>query len=412
VIRLLRACFKGIQMFIASLWKSARSRWRLGAAKPTSPEVEKPEGGSSSQVADRRTIILFRATIVGVAAAVVGAAAAVLALKPFDNIWKGHDVANSASQANIELSEVVVRNGPMVSYLEGDRAVQTRESTPTVDLTLLNRGTARVLVVAVRVTILAYAEINVCYSQGGGDVPVTGAYALRLPAPPLPAERHIVQPLHQQIAPDAADRFQFQFAPAVYSLARVSFYALHISLDTTAPERTVQVGNVLLSVPEPPSRYGNELPEDRRFLSQAFTIPPTLETTWCYRRNLRQLRHILAVPGRRSSEVAALTQVRPASNWAELADKTPPREAARQLLNGSEKGPTLAITAAEATGDRSFIEEIRQEAARRLLARAKRYSISEAQARAALARASLDAKATPEAWRLLAGAERRIAAGP
>jgi len=320
--------------------------------------------------------------------------------------------APKAASGRVEVGQVVVRNGPAESTTGPDGLpLQRRETMPTIDLTVLNRGGRRVLLTAARVEVLAHAVLPECAGQGGGGgaVPVSGAYTVELPAAPPGEAARVSRPLHQQVAPDGADRITLRFLALLggADLSESALYQLRVQI-VTSERRPLDVGRFLVAAPGAIERSGATLPESDALLTGpivAGRLP--LTWTWCYRRNLTELRRMLALPGRRSPDVAALAGVVPAAHWRSAMDPTPAREAAVRMLGDRDLNPLGAAFAAASTHDAEFADSVRVEAAARLLASARGALAAGGFSPAiSAARASLELQPTPAAKAALADAVR------
>ena len=313
--------------------------------------------------------------IVGVAAGVVGAVAAVIAVVPYVT---GHEApAPPTDAAALSLAEVVVHNGP-AAYTSGDDAAslaggrQTLASSPAIDLTVINRGTRLALVTGVRIEILDSAELPVCFSQGGGPVPVSAHYTILLPAHPPSSQKVVRRALHQQIPANDVDRFIFRFGSRDVDQDEDQLFALRVRL-TVSGGTSIDAGRFVLALP------GSFVASAEEFPIVDLTSPSeraawlALEPTWCYRRNLESAARVLAAPGRRSQQMAALGPVTALPAWLRDRTATPARKAAAELLSHAETadGALLAVYAAGKTGDSAFVQQTRTAAARRLIDLAK-----------------------------------------
>lgn len=126
----------------------------------------------------------------------------------------------------------------------------------------------------------------------------------------------------------------------------------------------------MIGVPGPVPHTGSHLPELRRLLVDTYesaSADTALATSWCFRRNLAEMRRVFARPGRRAPAIAALSEVSLARGWRRLGDTRPARAAIEPLL-GTEflEGPALAVFAAEGTGDAQLVARTRRRAAARL----------------------------------------------
>ncbi|HEX5927542.1 MAG TPA: hypothetical protein VFY45_27240 [Baekduia sp.] len=353
--------------------------------------------------------------IVGIIAAVagiVGAAAAVIAVLPHSGKPQSPPVASDASSLTLE--EIVVHNGPAEVTTAGEAARlaggrQTLASSPTIDLTVLNRGTRRALVTGVRIRILDSAKLPVCYSQGGGPVPVSARYTITLPADPLPSQATIHRALHQQIPADDVDRFIFRFGARDVDQDADQLFALHVQL-TVSGGGTIDAGRFVLALAGAFSPTGGAFP-----IGDAMPPGPqrdawlALAPSWCYRQNLEAAQRLLGAPGRRSNEMAAIGPITPMAMWLRDRDATPPRAAATKLLDSdSNSDIRLALFAAEKTGDRAFVNRIHTAAASRLVEIGKA-ALDDGWLDGAIdaAQASLQIRETPEARTLLAQGRTR-----
>lgn len=287
----------------------------------------------------------------------------------------------------------------------------TRRSLPQVDLTVENTGSGLALLTSARVTIEDSAQLQNCYVPGGGDVPAAPPEVFMLSPRPLPDERVIERPLHRKVESRAVDRVVLAFA--VPPTLTANLFAIRVELRTGDPDRTLDAGRFLLSVPDPVGRGGSMFPEDDLVLEQAGKLDVT--QTWCYLANLAAARRLIAQEGKRSKEVDALRNVRFASSWEAHADSTPAAEAAEALLRDSDgPGPLYATFAAETAGDPAVVAQIRVKAAELLRRRAERALDDEIGLAGAVTDARTAASLAPskEASLLVERAERLAASQP
>ena len=371
-----------------------RRRGRAAAGKPSDP---------------RRERILFWAQVLGAVFGGIAALAAVAAFVPIG--WlEGSDASDSSSRSEgrLEVEQVVVRNG-WPDYREDDAeagGVQTLASAPTVALTLLNEGNHRVLLTEARVEIEDYASFHICYSQGGGPVPVSGRYAIRLPTAPLPSERTVQTSLQppQQLGPDEAARIELRFGTDG-GMDADHLYALRVKLRTSDDGEEIDVGRFVLAFPGVFPGFG-DLPAGFDTFSQK-SIPDEklLGISWCYRRHIADLRRLLAHPGAGSPELAELRDVRPAAWWEERQIRMPAQLAAPQLLRAGD--PVLAVYAAKESGDAALVDRTRAAAADALVEQARDYAKADAWSLAVVPlKEALRIAPSDEAEELLAEATR------
>ena len=230
------------------------------------------------------------------------------------------------------------------------------------------------LLTAARVEVLAHAALPECAGQGGGGgaVPVSGAYTVELPPATRGEVARVTRPLHQQVAPDGADRITLHFAALLggADLSESALYQLRVQI-VTSERRPLDVGRFLIAAPGAIERSGATLPE-----SDALLTGPTvndrlpLTWTWCYRRNLTELRRMMGCPA-----VAPATWPRsPASSGGELAQRDGPHARARG--GGAHAwrprlNPLEAVFAAAST-HAPVTHSVRMQAAARLLESAQR----------------------------------------
>lgn len=339
------------------------------------------------------------------------------------------EVKSRQESGRLELAAVAVRNEtPPAADTRSDNSKtveQPRQSTPTVDITLLNRGSRRVLVTGVRIDIEAYAEVRECIPVGGGDLVTAGRYSISLPDNPRGGDRRITRRLYQQVGPDEADRFVLRFAAPDFH-DKYSLYVLRIRMQTTETGRTIDAGRVLISTPVPvsvkpgPTGASFYFPVDDGYLTQVVGRG-NARVVWCFRRNLDELRRIVGLEGHRDAAVAALNKVVTASRWKALSRRFPAREAAVELVDGDSGDPLLAAYAAAQIGDHAFETDIRRRSADALVQNAKHWLAESTSAQSSGetypfkqaisdARASLDLRQTTAARDVLRQAERGLAA--
>jgi len=189
----------------------------------------------------------------------------------------------------------------------------------------------------------------------------------------------------------------------------LTLYALKVEIEAEGGD-TVQAGRFLLGVPGPIPRSGVSLPESDYLLGGGGISSDPVVSGWCYRYNLAGLRRVLAEHARRPVEVANLSRLRPASLWGGYSSTVPPAKAAIEPLLRDEAiyGPTVAVFAAERTGDSQLIERTRRRAAAVLLRRAED-AIERDWAENAIeeAHASLNLQSSAAAREVLSRAEAR-----
>jgi hypothetical protein len=285
--------------------------------------------------------------------------------------------------------------------------LQSRSTTPQVDLTVRNDGGKQVLLTRARITVEDSAWLPMCIIPGAGALPISGRYAVTLPFLPRAGETSIDQPLHDEVSPGRADRLKIYFqAPQVGE--EDTLYALHVELLTDESGETIDAGRFLLAAPGAVIRNGDSLPENDYLLHGGGFGSNLSDSAWCYRRNLAELNRVMARPGRRTPETASLASLQTAPGWPAFSDHgLPAREAVEPLLKDQNTfGPVVAVYAAEQAHDPQLVEEIRNRASAILLERAERSLVEDwAMNAVEQAHASIWLAPSPAAREVLARAE-------
>lgn len=278
-------------------------------------------------------------------------------------------------EPRLEVRQATPINRPDV-YEAGPAApLQTRPSTPQIAVTVSNRGEEPALLERVIVTIVDSARLPLCPWVGAAG-PVPGYqrfYPIKLPWMPVPDELVVRHEMQQEVPAGRIGQFTFFFrTPSDFAAAHL--YDLRVGVVVDGARRPLGIGRFLVGVPGPVPRTGFHLPEREEQLEQTFAVEkgndPALAvvTTWCYRRNVAELRRLLRGPGRRAPAVASLGEFRPADNWPRVGDRRSARDAIEPLLSQNyAQGPMLAVFAAERTGDAELVRRTRERAVRRLV---------------------------------------------
>ncbi len=261
---------------------------------------------------------------------------------------------------------------PAETVDEGD-GVQTLTSSPTVEATVFNKSSHRVLIEQARVSIEAYATLRLCFSQGGGPMPEPNPYTIHLAANPLPSERVVQAPMHEQLGPEEVDRIALRFGADISGAGGYALYLLHIRLHVYGESKDLDLGRFALSAPGRIPTFSGYLPDENSFLREFTTGPfkaSHLQTTWCLKHNLASLHRILENSARRAPELALFDQPVLASQWGRLQDHLAPWPAAIHLLR--EGDAQDAVYAAEQTKDPGFEARIGKQGSQQLLSQASR----------------------------------------
>lgn len=325
-----------------------RKRWARRRASP--PPDDKPS---------RRSQIPRWIEVAAAAVAVIGAAYAVIQFLADST----EDLIAGSRSGGIEISQVVLANGRFDMRLVDGGFVQTDASTPQIDVTVRNRGKESVLLNQAQVTIEDSEQLAVCEYGSGDIIPSSKDYALELPVLPLPKERVVVRPLHQEVQPGAVDRFRVLFKVEHPGFSDYLF-AVRVELVTDRGQPPVEVGRFVLGLPAP-TLGGSPILPGGGFVP-GVREGERLASTWCLRRNLAALERLLAQPGKRSPALDALLPFQFAGWWEEFADPRPASAAIEPLLR-SPVGEGLAVFAAEQTGDLQLIKRTRKQVAEQML---------------------------------------------
>jgi hypothetical protein len=369
----------------------------------------RPDPGASEEVRSaRRAGHLYWVQIIGFPLAIVGTIAAIVAIVQALGPDEPSRHRSSPTPGRVALVQVGVRNGAPKRRPDGT-VVNSPKLLPTIDLSLLNHGSRRVLVTSARIDVVGFASLPECAGQGG-EVPISGDYGIT-----LPESRHgtVRRALHQQIPPDDSDRITLRFSvPHPQVPESIDLFALRLRLETSEPA-TVDAGSFVIATPASVERNGLMLPDRDEILAADVTghDPIPLSWIWCFRHNISSLRSVTALPGRRSPELRVLTDYVPASIWPLVRDAMPPRAAAKALLQPPFLDAELALYAAEQTKDVAFVAKIRRDGASALLEAAREALVSEPDRAAYLARRAQQLHPTEEGARLLAEALRREGEG-
>jgi hypothetical protein len=275
----------------------------------------------------------------------------------------------------IEVSQVVLANGRIESRVVDDEFVQTDASTPQVDITVRNPSKESVLLTQARVTIEDSEPLPICRYFGGDAIPSSKDYALELPVLPLPSERVVVRPLHQEVKAGSVDRFRVLFKVAHPGL-NVYLFAIRVELLTDPAQERVGVGHFVVSLPAPPVGTWPILPGGG-LVAGVVSENERLPGTWCLRRNLAAVKRLLARTGKRSPVLDNLLSLQLADWWKRFADPRPASAVIEPLLRSSiGEAPVLAVFAAEQTGDQQLVKRTRKEASKLMLFSAEELLLS------------------------------------
>lgn len=301
--------------------------------------------------------------------AVLGAIVAILVggytLSPVVTGWFDHH-----DPVEVELGEVGVSN-PHRAFAG---VSQTPESEPTVTATVRNEGEDTAFIDEARVTIFDGTRLHECFTQGGGpDVPHSKPYRLTMPEYPGTKPQVVHRQMHVEVRPGSGARPLLRFQKLLDSAT--DLYAIDVKFIVDPGQKELDLGRFVIGVPGAPDRGGTTLPEDESALTNELFedgVSSDPAVPWCLHHNLEGVRRLAADPGRRSSEIAALSQLRVAPAWAKFANLESPREAVKTLLDPEApdvEGEVYAVEAAAETGDSAFEAQVRRRAVALLVER-------------------------------------------
>jgi hypothetical protein len=279
----------------------------------------------------------------------------------------------------LELKQAKPVNRPDVYEAGRGLPLQTRPTTPQVLVTVRNKGEEPALIERVRVTIEDSARLPICPFVGGAGPGQTRQYfyPINLQWLATPDELVVRHEMQQEVRAGRTGHFVLFFRTPP-DLGAAHLYAVRVELIVEGSEHPLDLGRFILGVPGPVPRTGEHLPDENQRLVEALDhaeeLSPefALGVRWCYRRNLHDMRRVLARPGERAPAIAELADVQLAPSWRWLADRSPPREVVEPLLEmKSVEGQMLAVFAAELAGDGALLESTRQRAAATLMRMAR-----------------------------------------
>lgn len=304
-------------------------------------------------------LVLFLAALVTVLASGPGEVSTA-----WDSVFSGEASGDAWAGVVVEQPPVLT-NGEAQRAELGMRMNWVRSTMPQVDFTVRNEGDSRVVLGRARIDVLASDRIVTCEPPQGaeGGIPVAESIFVNLPLLPLLDERVVYHPLHREIPPHHTTRIKLYFRSLDSEFAD-DLFALDVSLLGTEPGQQEKIGRYVIGVPSAIPRYSSVVPESVKSLRTAASLHALLPSTWCFRRNLATVRRYLAMQGRRSPSMHALTYVHPPRGWSQMADQRSAAEAAKPLLHAGDffLGPALAVFAAERSGSKPLLATVRREA--------------------------------------------------
>ncbi len=192
-----------------------------------------------------RKTIVFWCTVVCTVIAVLG-----FGLTDGKKLVESATAHGKGPEGSVVVTQKYVINAaePAEAVNEG-AGVQTLTSSPTVEATVFNKTAHRVLIEQARVSIEAYATLRLCFTQGGGPLPQPNPYVIHLAINPLPSERVVEAPMHEQIGPEEVDRIALRFGADLAGAGGYALYLLHIQLHVYGEKKGLDLGRFALSAP-------------------------------------------------------------------------------------------------------------------------------------------------------------------
>ncbi len=315
-------------------------------------------GHSKTPATSRRQKILFWAAVLG---GIGGLATVVVALRP---VVIAATSSSTKHDGRLMLTEAYVRNDPEEETYahSANGLVQTLASSPTVDIVLHNESRERKLVKGVTVWITNYANLRICFTQGGGPLPEPPPHIVMLPAYPLPHEPASQFHFHDEIPPGEYDSIPVRFAAARKNFTEYGVYQLRVDLDVDGGG-PMEIGTFVLSTPT--GIEGADavpfLPVDEHeiwtFVHGTFHAELG-EVSWCWLKNLTELQSIVSWSGVRAADLASLGELHPTPGWNKIRNTMSGRKSAMALLHKQFTDPSLAAFAAHASGDPALIKRV------------------------------------------------------
>jgi hypothetical protein len=186
-----------------------------------------------------------------------------------------------------------------------------------IDFEIRNTGNQLAIIKAVRITVQQFAALPVCFSAGA--LVSTGTYHASLPKNPLPGAQVDI-PTAQQVAPDAADRFDITLGLPATHLADPHIYIYRVAMGLLYDNSGLPANAGEAVIPLPVAPYESYF-WTKQFAAHPSSIPsvvspPIAPVSRCLVNNSRKLQPILAMSGVRPAELRAVqSQVSTCCGW-------------------------------------------------------------------------------------------------
>lgn len=186
-----------------------------------------------------------------------------------------------------------------------------------IDFEIRNTGNQLAIIKAVRVTVEQFAALPVCFSAGA--LVSTGTYHASLPKNPMPGTKVYI-PTAQQVAPDAADRFDITLGLPATHLADQHIYIYRVAMELLYDNSSIpaNAGKAVIALPVAP--YDDYF-WTKQFAAHPSIVPPVVSppiapVSRCLVNNSRKLHSILAMTGVRPAELTAVqSQLSTCCGW-------------------------------------------------------------------------------------------------
>jgi len=182
-----------------------------------------------------------------------------------------------------------------------------------IDIKLLNTGSQVAVVNGVRLVIQQFVALPLCATAG--DFLSTGAYTANMPTAPSP--RQVVRvPISQVVPAGGADRFDVQLRVPLFRTThqphhfKVYLYRVHAYLAYNVETKPADLGEILVALPISPDAgefyWSHYYAANPQIIKQIVDRPHIPAYKRCAISNSRALHFILALPARRTADMAAI----------------------------------------------------------------------------------------------------------
>jgi hypothetical protein len=163
-------------------------------------------------------------------------------------------VASVPSDPRLERVDLIAHNGPRLERID-PITPKGLSGKPAVEVIVRNGGAGRAVISRAEIKILRMYSLPLCWTQG--SLPVSEIYGAQLPVDAKPGD--VVEvPLHQQVGPNQADRFEIgvsaigEVLEGKSELSGLYLFEFEVSLAHDGEETALPIGTALLSLPEVP----------------------------------------------------------------------------------------------------------------------------------------------------------------